>query len=125
MKINYNGIEYSIYWKFLRYEPYKDFNHKTSKEIFVPQNEYTECYIESLTKGIQIISRATKTPPDQFNKEIGRKLSFTRALQLLFPDRKEARKFFWHCYFEFTNQHDKLDDLTFVARMNNNFSEIL
>src|SRR6266576_2274644 len=125
MKINYHGIEYYVYWKFLRYEPYHDLD-QTGKVITIPRKEYTECYIErsGIPLGIQIVTRATKTPPDQFNKEIGRKLSFARALLLLFPD-KESRKFFWQCYFEFTRQYDKRDTYILLAIMNNNFAEVL
>lgn len=110
MKILYEGIEYHIWFNYIR--PNKS-NHNI---------EFTECWIESLENGIQVEGLARKAPGDQFVKEIGRKLSFSRALSKLFPNNAPksdgfvARNIFWHCYFASTNQNEKIYDLTLLAR---------
>lgn len=97
MKVKYNGIVYEVYWKYRRYDSYHDHDSR-GRIIAIPQSEYTECHIESLSNGVSIIELAEKSPQDQFNKEIGRKISLTRALKQLFPEDKKARRYFWLRY---------------------------
>lgn len=122
MKILYKGIEYTVYWKYERC-PFCFHNgiNKNFKHVCV---DATSCFIENLEKGIQVVRLTMRIPPDIYNKEFGRKLSFKRTLEALVLNDKEGRKFFGHWYFEFTNQRDKVDDITLVARMNNRFAEI-
>lgn len=98
MKVHYQGIDYNVYWKYLRYAPHKDFD-KNGKSTIVPQKEYTECWVTNLLLDITIVRRAIKHKNDKFCKEVGRKMSLTRALETLFPNNKEARKTFWIEYF--------------------------
>lgn len=97
MLIEYEGIKYHLWWKYRRYDSYHD-HDKNGKIIAIPQSEYTECHIESLENGIQIISIAKKAPQDQFCKEIGRKLALARVLKKAFPTDNVARALFWANY---------------------------
>lgn len=110
MKILYKGTEYNVWFRYVR-------PNKSKHNI-----EFTECWIESLNNGIQVQGITRKAAGESFIKEIGRKLSLTRALKAAFPnigtssEGFSARNVFWHCYFEATNQHSKIYDLTLLQR---------
>lgn len=110
MKILYEDVEYNVWFRYIR--PNKS-NHNV---------EFTECWIESLNNDIQFQGIARKAAGDHFIKEVGRKLAFKRVLAKAFPNiNKESygfvsRQIFWNCYFEATNQQDKIYDLTLLAR---------
>src|SRR5438034_423772 len=96
MRIEFCGVTYEVYWKYLR-----------NKDLLLPEYkaEFTECHIEALLNGANIITTARKAPQDSFNKEVGRKISLDRALKQLFPNNKYARSRFWRIYFDRTNSH--------------------
>lgn len=91
-----NNIEYIVRWK-----------HD-------PTNiEWDDPVLRSLCTGKSLCWICAKSSPDQisdaiaycsdtdvFNKNIGRKISFARALNTLFPDSKENRSIAWQAYFD-------------------------
>jgi hypothetical protein len=69
-----------------------------SREIFAAKcdNGYTVCEINY--KGTPFIGQSVCSTSDQFNKAIGRKVAFGRAL-LSTPMNKHERKQLWESYF--------------------------
>jgi len=63
----------------------------------------TVCTIEQGPKDEPIITgygEAYCSEDDQFQKELGRRMSLTRALEMLWPDSREARRAAWKVYHE-------------------------
>lgn len=82
MKLTYNNTDYWVSWQ-----------HIT--EV----SKYTACNITTEGFNVVAIGIANCNLNDRYVKEIGRKISFQRALANLFPNDKDARKYFWNAYF--------------------------
>ena len=80
MKLTYDGAEYSIC-----------FNHDQ------PEHRSTSCAIFK-DRILQCGGYCRRNPTDRFVREIGRKLSLTRAL-LMIKD-KCLRRAIWECYLD-------------------------
>lgn len=91
MKLRYNNIDYWVGWKYTQTRLGKETTCLIEIKGFVP-----------VGKGVSVCKEE-----DLFIKETGRKLSLKRALNDLFPDNKEARKFFWDSYFYRDNKMNK------------------
>ena len=72
MIIVYNNIKLKIYWKHQM--------DKYDRHIgYLPR--WSKCYVETLeTKRLVIVAETFVNPEDAFSKKIGRKLSFSRAM---------------------------------------------
>ena len=84
MLVNINNAEYKIYWRYS--------NTGDTQCVLLRKKPETEEFEDFKFGG------AWLSVKDDFNKHIGRKLSFTRVLQKAFNDRK-IREIFWKAYF--------------------------
>lgn len=85
MIVELNGNRYSVRWKY--HQPI----YSTVLE--------TTCFIKNLNTGEIVRDFAYKSPNDNHNKHVGRKLSLARALFGM-GFTKEQRKVFWDTYLK-------------------------
>ena len=95
MKVN----NYKVFWRHNNYAGQS--TSKMDRRVKIPDS-YTECIIkdkedEILWEGVTVLGKK-----DIYNKKVGRKLSFERAVQKI--DSRELRKKFWE---EFKNLSSK------------------
>lgn len=84
MIVELDGNRYSVRWKYQQ-----------------PGTKYLEtvCLIKNLDTGKVVRDYAFKSPNDNHNKHIGRKISLARALKVMGFSR-EQRKVFWDAYLK-------------------------
>ncbi len=98
MKVEINSDIYLVLWKHSRQS-----NHISRGK--------TKCSIVKLYKDentplVRLLIGTGETycsSKDSYNKDVGRKISLTRALQKIFPSNKEIRKAFWNAYYKMKN----------------------
>lgn len=87
MKIVIDSVEFQISWK-----------HNNNGQ---GQRSSTQCIIKRSNSPLEVhIGTSTCHPKDNFNKKIGRKVSFAHAVSS-FPD-KNTRRRFWEAYLHLT-----------------------
>lgn len=84
MIVEFDSDRYSVKWKYQK----SDTKHLE-----------TVCLIKNLNTGKVIQDHALKSPNDNHNKHIGRKISLARALKVMGLNR-EQRKIFWDAYLK-------------------------
>lgn len=95
-KVKIGEDEYEV--SFQHYVP-----SDTQRDNFHDPNIFREtfgtvCYIEKpeyIITGISDLSIK-----DNYNRNVGRKVSLTKALKELFPNEPEQRKLFWDAYYK-------------------------
>lgn len=104
MKVTVNDQTYGVRWKHTLPENERDFPKafRKSGSPIHPFRGGTKCSIFLLTPNRQMLvsqgeSRVYHT--DQFNKDTGRKISMTRALDNLSIFNRSTRRKFWEAYF--------------------------
>lgn len=89
--------KYEVYWKHVnnKEEDRKAYLKAKKEDVSIPPSKsYTECSIVDKTTGEVIsVRRAFCAHMDNFNKKVGRKISFRRAVSN-FPYKK-LREDFW------------------------------
>jgi len=100
MKVTVNGRDYSVWFRYL----------------FAGDTRYRVCTVATIAevhdyegwqeKNVNVVAEG-KTfchPNDQYQKKIGRKIAFDRAVNKLFigrsPNLKAARRVFWNAFLE-------------------------
>ena len=84
MKLRTNHRNYKLFWRHL------DINESQNEKL-------TWCIIENTASGVQHVGEAICSSKDNYNKEVGRKTSLTRALKEA-GFSKKSRRDFWNFY---------------------------
>ncbi len=78
-------VEYSIY-----------FHHRHTRHGVILQQQGTTCFIDK-NREKYLIGESFMSPKDQFNRKIGRRKSFERAVSMM---PKQRRKELWNAFLE-------------------------
>ena len=87
--VNIDGDEFKVEFCYPTYGEYDIFGYKLTRETY--------CRILDDFDAVVSFGYSACSPQDQFNKNIGRKLSLARALDGIFT--REERQLFWDAYF--------------------------
>lgn len=97
-KVKIGEDEYEV--QFEHYIPKVDSKNLFIEEFF-KETFGTTCKIYKGTSQYPIMMEFSHLNPcDNFNRNIGRKISLARALKQLFPDSPLNRFVFWQAYYE-------------------------
>ena len=64
-----------------------------------PVYQYTDCFIGDARRKTLVQTTATCSERDQYSKAMGRKVALTKAINLLFPEKKD-RAAFWEAVWK-------------------------
>lgn len=97
MKVSYKGNEYRINWS----KQYQKLMNPENQIVVTEQVTGTYCFIKNEANEVIADGNSFLNPADNFNKNIGRKISLTRALSTI--SDKDFRSEIWKEYFIMRN----------------------